>query len=111
MFDAIGLAAFTVMGTELAFTAGIHENIFLALTMGVLTGVGGGVIRDVLINTTPYIFKKHIYALASLSGGVIYYAARLFTVNPIVPSLIAMALVISLRLLAAKYRWSLPKVS
>ncbi|MBQ4638404.1 MAG: trimeric intracellular cation channel family protein [Clostridia bacterium] len=111
VFDAIGLAAFTVMGTELAFTAGIHENIFLALTMGVLTGVGGGVIRDVLINTTPYIFKKHIYALASLSGGVIYYAARLFTVNPIVPSLIAMALVISLRLLAAKYRWSLPKVS
>ena len=111
VFDAIGLAAFTVMGTELAFTAGIHENIFLALTMGVLTGVGGGVIRDVLINTTPYIFKKHIYALASLSGGVIYYAARLFTVNPIVPSLVAMALVISLRLLAAKYRWSLPKVS
>lgn len=109
VFDAFGLAAFTVMGTEIAFLHGLQENAVLAILLGMLTGVGGGVIRDVLTSTTPYIFKKHIYALASIAGAVVYYVMRLY-MDTLVPSVVAMLLVVVLRLLAAKYRWSLPKV-
>ncbi len=111
VFDAFGLAAFTVMGTEIAFIHGLSDNAFLAVLLGMLTGVGGGVFRDVLISTTPYIFKKHIYALASIAGAVGYYLLRVFVEGTLVASLISMAIVVLLRLLAAKYRWSLPKVN
>lgn len=110
VFDAFGLAAFTVMGTEIAFLHGLQDNAVLAILLGMLTGVGGGVIRDVLTSTTPYIFKKHIYALASIAGAIIYYVMRLFMTDTLLPSVVAMLAVVVLRLLAAKYRWSLPKV-
>ena len=109
VFDAFGLAAFSVMGTEIAFLYGQWENAVLAVLLGVLTGVGGGVLRDVLTSTTPYIFKKHVYALASIAGATVYYVMRLFIEETLVPSIVAMGLVVVLRLLAAKYRWSLPK--
>lgn len=110
IFDAIGLAAFTVMGTEIAFTNGISENVFLSITIGVLTGVGGGVLRDILTETPPYIFKKHVYALASIVGATLYYLLRLFMQTTILPSGMAIAFIISIRLLATKYRWDLPKI-
>lgn len=112
VFDAFGLAAFSVTGTEIAFSSGLAENPVLAILLGVLTGVGGGVFRDVLTSTTPYIFKKHVYALASIGGASVYYVMRSFveTETPLIPSLVAMVLVVAVRLLAAKYRWSLPKV-
>jgi uncharacterized membrane protein YeiH len=110
IFDAFGLAAFTVMGTELAFSNGLQANPILAVSLGVLTGVGGGVLRDVLTETPPYIFKKHVYALASITGGALYYGLRLLSENTLIVSCIAMAFIIVLRLLARKYRWSLPKI-
>ena len=110
VFDAFGLAAFSVMGTEIAFVYGLSDNFIRAILLGVLTGVGGGVLRDVLTSTTPYIFKKHVYALASMAGAVVYYCLRLLPMeDTFLPSVVAMALVVVLRLLAAKYRWSLPK--
>ena len=113
VFDAFGLAAFSVTGTEIAFTSGLSGNPVLAILLGVLTGVGGGVFRDVLTSTTPYIFKKHVYALASIGGASVYYVMRSFveTKTPLMPSLVAMVLVVLVRLVAAKYRWSLPKVN
>lgn len=110
IFDAFGLAAFAVMGTELGFVKGVGDNAVLTLTVGLLTAVGGGMLRDVLTASTPYIFKKHVYALAALSGIGLYYVLRLFTTDTLFPSLIAMALIVALRLLATKYRWSLPKI-
>ncbi len=110
IFDAIGLAAFTVMGTEIAFTNGISENVFLSITIGVLTGVGGGVLRDILTETPPYIFKKHVYALASILGAVLYYLIRIWVNDTILPSIVAMIFIIGIRLLATKYRWDLPKI-
>ena len=110
IFDAIGLAAFTVMGTEIAFTNGIEDNVFLSVTIGVLTGVGGGVLRDILTETPPYIFKKHVYALASIIGAILYYLIRLWVNDTILPSIIAMILIIGIRLLATKCRWGLPKI-
>ncbi|MBO7297842.1 MAG: TRIC cation channel family protein [Clostridia bacterium] len=110
IFDAIGLAAFTVMGTEIAFTNGIEKNVFLSVTIGVLTGVGGGVLRDILTETPPYIFKKHVYALASIIGAVLYYLIRLWVNDTILPSIVAIIFIIGIRLLATKYRWDLPKI-
>ena len=109
-FDAIGLAAFSVMGTEVAFIEGFSDNMFLSVVLGMLTGVGGGIFRDVLTDSTPYVFKKHIYALASISGSILYYILRSFTTGIILPSISAMAVIIAVRLLATRYRWSLPKI-
>lgn len=110
VFDAVGLAAFSVAGTEIAFANGLSDNAFIAVTLGVLTGVGGGVLRDVLTETQPYIFKKHVYALASIAGAILYYIVRLNSVNILLPSILGMAVIVTVRLLAAKYKWSLPKI-
>ena len=110
IFDAIGLAAFTVTGTELAFANGTFGNAFLSVTLGVLTGVGGGLLRDILTETPPYIFKKHVYAVAAIFGATLYYLLRLWISSTVIPSLVAMLFIIGIRLLATKYRWSLPKI-
>ena len=110
VFDAIGLAAFTVTGTELAFANGLSSNPFLSITLGVLTGVGGGVLRDILTETPPYIFKKHVYAMASIVGAGLYYILGLYVDGTVVSSAIAMLFIIGVRLLATKYRWGLPKI-
>ncbi len=110
IFDAIGLATFTVMGTELAFTNGIGDNVFLSLVLGVLTGVGGGVLRDILTETPPFIFTKHVYAVAALSGAILYYVMRLFIESTIIPGAVSILFIIGIRMLATKYRWKLPKI-
>ena len=110
LFDAIGLGAFTVMGTEVAFSCGLEDKIFLSITLGVLTGVGGGVIRDILVNDTPYVLKKHVYALVSIGGSILYYILRLYSDNALISMFAPIIMIVLLRLLAAKYRWSLPKV-
>lgn len=109
-FDAIGLAAFSVMGTEIAFTKGFSDNAFLSVLLGMLTGVGGGIFRDILTDATPYIFKKHVYALASIFGAALYYVLRLWIGGTLVASIVAIVFVVLIRMLATKYRWSLPKV-
>ena len=109
-FDAVGLAAFSVMGTEVAFREGLEDNMFLAVVLGMLTGVGGGMIRDILTDTTPYIFKKHVYALASILGSCLYYLLRRYTDSVAAASAAGMILVVTLRMLATKYRWSLPRI-
>lgn len=109
-FDAVGLAAFSVMGTEVAFTGAFSDNMFLAVVLGTLTGVGGGIFRDILTDTTPYIFKKHVYALASIFGSIVYYLLRRYADNLIVASVASMLLIVIVRMLAAKHRWSLPKI-
>lgn len=110
VFDAMGLAAFTVMGTELAFVNEISGNVFLSVTLGTLTGVGGGLLRDILTETPPYIFRKHVYAVAAILGAILYYLIRIWVSNTIFPSIAAIIFVIGIRLLATKYCWSLPKI-
>lgn len=110
LFDALGLASFSVTGVEIAFVFGHGNNAVLAVILGLFTGVGGGLIRDVLINTKPYIFKKHIYAIASIVGASAYYVIRFFSAQTLVASIVAMTLIVVIRLLAAKFLWSLPKV-
>ena len=104
VMDSVGLAVFTVVGVRAGMT---YENIFLAVFVGVLTGVGGGVLRDLFAGDRPYIFVKHFYACASLAGALV--TALCWPLGQTVSMLTGAVLVVILRLLAAKYRWSLPR--
>lgn len=106
--DSIGLGIFTVSGAARAFDVTAEANVFLAVFVGVITGVGGGLLRDMMAGDPPYIFVKHIYATAAIAGALLFCALRLC-----VPQHIAMLsgaiLIVAIRLLASHYRWSLPK--
>lgn len=110
IFDAIGLSAFTVIGTELACASGHEGSAVFSVAMGVLTAIGGGMVRDVLVDRTPYVLHKHIYALASIFGGILYYVIRVYTPWHTFGMVISMASIIAIRLLAKKYLWRLPKI-
>ena len=108
IMDSIGLGLFTVVGVQVATAAMPERNLFLITFVGVLTGVGGGILRDVFAGNTPYIFIKHFYACASIIGA--WTCALLWPLTGSVPAMIAGAtLTVILRLLAARFRWSLPK--
>lgn len=109
-FDAIGLAAFSVAGVEAAAVAGYGTNAVLAITVGAITGVGGGVLRDVFVNEKPYILTKHIYAVASIAGCFVYWLVGIFFGQKLVATVAALTLIIGTRLLASHYRWKLPKI-
>ena len=106
--DALGLGAFTVIGVQLAFEQAKQPTFFLLVFVGVLTGVGGGVLRDLLAQEVPYIFIKHIYASASLAGALL--CTGLWNIAGRMPAMLAaMAAVVFIRCLAARYHWNLPK--
>ena len=110
IFDTVGLATFTVTGIDTAAMAGYGEYHFLSIFLGVLTGVGGGVLRDIMAGQTPYILKKHVYACASLAGAIFYvYLSGALGSNAAMVT--GALLVIAIRLLATKYCWDLPKAT
>jgi uncharacterized membrane protein YeiH len=104
--DAFGLAVFTVIGTGKALSLGVHGSI--AVIMGVMTGVAGGIIRDVLSGEIPLVLKAEIYATASLCGGITF--AVLTKYSPVVPlaAPTAIAVILALRLAAIHWKLSLP---
>ena len=104
IMDSVGLAVFTVIGVRAGMAYG---NVFLALFVGVLTGVGGGVLRDLFAGNRPYIFIKHFYACASLIGAIC--AVGLWYFGELIAMISGAAVTLILRLLAAKFKWSLPK--
>ncbi len=107
--DSIGLAAFTVVGVSVTRQAGYGDNTMLLVFMGCLTAAGGGLLRDTMAGVKPYIFTKHIYALASILGGIVYvYMSRLGF--DIAAMLLSSLFILALRLLAAHYHWNLPRV-
>ncbi|MBE6565011.1 MAG: trimeric intracellular cation channel family protein [Ruminococcaceae bacterium] len=108
VMDSFGLGIFTAAGIRTAMESTESFNVFLFLFVGVLTGVGGGVLRDVMAGDMPYIFVKHFYASASILGGAACIA--LWPLLGETPSMfLSAALTILLRLLAARYHWNLPK--
>ena len=107
LMDSLGLGIFTAVGIETACIAG-HRSIFLLVFVGMITGIGGGVLRDVLSGNTPYIFVKHFYASASLIGAFVFIV--LWNISGQSAAVFGCAFAVTaLRLLAAKFRWSLPK--
>ena len=107
--DAIGLGAFTVVGIDTAIEAVLGEYRFLMIFLGTLTGVGGGILRDIMAGETPYVLKKHVYACASISGACLYVLLLQFTRSDYAMLLSAL-LVIAIRILASHYRWNLPGI-
>ena len=108
--DTVGLGIFTVVGIQTASRHVTDDNAFFFLFIGVLTGVGGGVLRDIMAGQTPYILKKHVYACASLAGALFYVYLSDFLGESI--SMVAAAfLVVLIRLLATRYCWDLPKAT
>lgn len=108
VMDSLGLGVFTVVGIQRAYTATDHRGIFLLVFVGVVTGVGGGVMRDVMAGHTPYIFVKHVYASASMIGAILC-AALWESLGGTMAMLLGASVILAIRLLAAHYRWSLPK--
>lgn len=106
--DSLGLGIFTVIGVQAAFSQSGSYSMFLMAFVGVITGVGGGVIRDMMAGNTPYIFVKHIYACASLAGAI--SCVLLWNLlGGAAAMAIGTILVIIIRFLSAHFRWSLPK--
>jgi uncharacterized membrane protein YeiH len=108
--DSVGLGIFTSAGVAAAVGAGYGKSFFFSVFLGAITGVGGGVLRDVMAGMRPYIFVKHIYACASLAGAVV--CALLWnSIGKTAAMLLGCAVIFVIRLLAAHFRWSLPKAN
>jgi uncharacterized membrane protein YeiH len=109
LFDAVGLAAFTVLGARLAAGAGL--NAFGVVLLAAITGAGGGVLRDVLAGEVPLVLKADFYATATIIGGVLFALLSWLAVPVQVVSAAAFATTLLLRLIAIWLKWQLPKVS
>ena len=109
--DAVGLGIFTVMGIRTAMdleNSHLH-NLSLWVFVGVVTGIGGGMMRDIMAGNTPFVFIKHVYACAALIGAFLYIF--LYGVIPdLAAMLISSGAVVVIRLLAAHYHWNLPRI-
>lgn len=108
--DAIGLGIFTVVGIQTASIAVNEPNYFFFVFIGVLTGVGGGVLRDIMAGMTPYILVKHVYACAAIAGGIVCVIVLLF-IGEIEGMIAGLTVTVILRFLASKYRWNLSRPS
>jgi uncharacterized membrane protein YeiH len=105
-FDAIGLAFFAVAGTQKALVYGL--NPVMAALLGMLTGIGGGMLRDVLVTEVPTVLRADLYALAALAGSAVVAAGHVLHIQPIATAIVAGILCFGLRVMAIRYGWHLP---
>ena len=109
IIDSIGLGAFTVVGINTC----LHNNVHNALPIffsALLTAVGGGLMRDIMVRKIPFIFRKHIYAVAALFGTMLYYVLYKINTPDLFNTIITVLVVVIIRYLAFRFEWSLPKV-
>ena len=107
ILDAVGLVIFTVIGCDIAISMG--QSPVIVIVAGMITGVAGGVMRDVLCNDVPLLFSSELYATVSIVTGVIYYVALLLHLPPDLAVLIALLVGFPLRMLAIVYKIGMPK--
>lgn len=106
--DAVGLGAFTVSGAKLAISVG-QTSPFVAIIMGMIACIGGGMIRDVLLGTIPFVLRKRIYALAAAAGAGIYYLLWYFNADEAVAMIAGALTTILIRVLATVFKLNIPK--
>lgn len=106
LFDTVGLSVFTLLGLEKGLSYNLHPII--ALIMGMISAVFGGVLRDVLTNKIPLIFHKEIYASACLAGGITYLILNEFGVQENIIFVIAASVIVIIRVIAVKFKFQLP---
>lgn len=110
IFDAIGLGVFTVVGINIALSMGYNGNPFFVVFLGMTTGCGGGLLRDILVREVPFILTEKIYAIASLFGGILYYLlVSFFGFDEFLSVIIGIAVIVIVRLVSSILRWDLPK--
>lgn len=110
VFDAIGLAVFVIVGVNAAINAGYGDNGFLAVFVGTVTGIGGGVIRDVFSGVVPVVLRKHVYALAAIIGALLYYFLWYFGCPESIAIFISAAVIMLIRFCATYFKWNLPRI-
>lgn len=107
--DAIGLGIFTVLGIDAGIAHGYSQNIFFIVFLGVLTGVGGGMIRDVIANQVPMIFRENIYALPCIIGGILYvYLQSVISHN--LALFISVIFIVLIRIISEQRKLNLPRI-
>ncbi len=110
LMDTVGLAVFTVLGVQTAYSVDPDSSVFSMVFLGTLSGVGGGVLRDVLSGSAPYIFVKHFYATASIIGALACAVmVKLLPEHGYAALAVGAAIVVLLRICAARFHWKLPK--
>lgn len=105
-FDCIGLGLFVVVGYEKAMS--LDYPVWVCVSMATITGIVGGMIRDILINEIPIIFTQELYAVACIMGGVLFSILNLLSIDVVVIEIATAIFVVVIRVLATKYRWRLP---
>lgn len=105
--DSLGLGIFTINGIASALQRSQDYNTLLLVFVGGITGVGGGILRDILVGDRPYVFIKHIYACASIVGALVYIEL-LGVVPDLYATLIGVGAIVAIRLLSSHFRWNLP---
>lgn len=108
LFDTLGIGLYTVVGVEKGVAAGLNPVMCVAL--GTITASFGGVIRDILCNEIPIIFRKEVYATACIAGGVFYFMLKMFPIEKDLVFALPILVVILIRLLAVRFKLSLPTV-
>lgn len=106
LFDAVGLAFFAVSGTEKALVYGLIP--IMAALLGMLTGIGGGMLRDILVRDIPVVLRADIYALAALVGAAVVVIGHVLGVSPVATTILGGVLCFALRFMAIRYNWHLP---
>jgi uncharacterized membrane protein YeiH len=106
LFDTIGIAVFTILGLQKALNAGVSPVI--CIMMGMISAVFGGVIRDIVCNEIPLIFRKDFYAVTCLIGGFLYFLLKQFALSSTLVVILACSSIIIIRVLAVKFKWRLP---
>ncbi len=108
--DTLGLAAFTVDGAFAGIYSDYSDNFFLVAFLGVITGIGGGLIRDVLADKVPYVLVKHVYAIACIAGAAVTVLLWRFTGSELLSSICGFTTIVLMRFLAMHFEWNLPTV-
>mgnify|MGYP004687431283 FL=1 len=109
VFDAIGLGIFAVSGARIGMEAGFADNIFLTTFLGTTTAIGGGMLRDVLLQEMPFVLKKRVYAVAAIVGALGYALLMRMGMNSVMAYALGMMATIAVRILATVFKWNLPK--
>ena len=109
VLDAIGLVVFTMAGCDVAWQVDVSLPLVIVVVAGMITGCAGGVLRDILCNEVPLLFRAELYATVSIVTGLVYSVAFVLKLNQEVWTLLTFVLGLTLRLLAIRYKWEMPK--
>ena len=112
VFDALGLGIFAIMGVKVALDHGHSGDALICVTCGLLTGICGGMLRDILTNNTPFVLVKRIYAIAALAGAIVYYILHIYGgaihISEAFAIIIGVLVTFILRILAMTFKWHMP---